>query len=146
MTAILKKSLGEAAAFISDEHGDDNLYKVLSSLASGSARLDHFEAALSAASKAQLLAIEATKLTGFAMKLGTTGTAGQTDVDVEVDGAVVASLSVSNAEADGTYKALDLSTPIDIPAGSTVELVVSAVPTAGANLEASAVLSPVALQ
>jgi len=146
MTAVLKASMGEAAAFLSDDHGEDNLLKVLTALAGGSERLTYFQATPSTGDKARTLTTEATKLTALSLKMGTTGDANDTDLDVEVDGNVVASVSINNAEADGTVKSADLSTPVDIPAGSTVELVVSAVTTNPANGEATAVLSPLSVE
>lgn len=147
MRATLKDSLGEGGAFIDDSHGDDNLIDVLKALAEGGGDLDAFQVTIAAATIASKVIDKPTTLHSFWTHVAVCGTAGQTDVDLVVNGAVVAQLVTDNAEADGTSKASsDADLPLELAAGDLVQLVVSAAPTAGTGLTASVRIGGVTLQ
>ncbi len=77
------------------------------------------------------------------------GTAGQTDIDLHVDGVSVLTADevIANDDADGTevtIRAADLDgTGAVVNAGSKVEVVVAAAPTAGTGLYVQVKLDPV---
>ena len=108
--------------------------------------MEYYQATPSTGDKARLIVAKDTYLTTLGLKMGTTGSTTSTDLDVEVDGSVVASVSVLPGDADGTFNQADLATPVLIPAGSTVELVVSQISTSPAEGEGVAVLSPALLE
>lgn len=145
MRATLKRSLGEAAAFIDDSHGEDRLYEVLKALAGQGETLSGRQDAVTADVLASIIVDEETTLKSFRTVLGTTGSAGQTDVELKVNGSTVATLSTTNAEADGMSKAAT-GLPLDLEAGDLVEIEVTAAPTAGANLTATARLGAVTVE
>lgn len=144
MTITLKKDLGKAGAFLGDESGgyvDQRLYDVLKELALGAGMdLDGFQATIATATIAAKVMKRAGILKGLRTAVGTTGTAGATTVQVHVNGSAVtgAELTTDNTDADGIKKSVALSTVVAVAAGDLVELVVSAAPTAGADLSASA--------
>ncbi len=142
MTAVLKKSLGEAGAFIDESNGrPSRLHESLEALAEGSMDLTGDQGSPSVATLATFVAGKAMRLQSLALNMGTAGTGGQTDVAVDVDGADVATATVDNADADGSTALADLSTPVDVAAGAVVKLEVTAIPTGGANLVATAMFS-----
>lgn len=142
MTAVLKKSLGEAGAWIDESNGrPSRLYENLAALAEGSVNLTGDQASPSVAALTSFVAAKAMRLQSLALNMGTAGSAGQTDVAVDVDGTDVATATVDNADADGSTKLADLSIPVDIDAGSVVKLEVTVIPTGGANLTATAAFS-----
>lgn len=148
MSATLKRDLGKAGAFLGDESGgylNSSLYDVLLELASGGGGdLDAYQATIAAADIGGKVMKRAAKLVGLRVAVGTTGTADTTTVQVHKNGSAVSGLelSVANTEADGTKKAVALSTPVALVAGDLVELVVSAAPTGGAGLSATAEITP----
>lgn len=142
MSAVLKRSLGEAGAFIDESNGrPSRLYEVLAALAEGSVSAKGFQAVIATAVLDQFIAPTAMRLQAFLTNAGTTGSAGSTVVNVDVDGTDVATLTTLNTDADGITKTADLSTPVDIAAGSVVKLEVTTAPTAGADLTATAMFS-----
>lgn len=142
MTAVLKRSLGEAGAFIDESSGRaSRLYEALAALAEGSMNLTGDQTTPSVAALSQFVATKAMRLQSLALNMGTAGSSGQTDVAVDVDGSDVATVTVDNADADGSTNLADLSTPVDIAAGSVVKLEVTAIPGSGANLTATAMFS-----
>lgn len=72
-------------------------------------------------------------------EVGTTGTAGSTTIQVHLNGVAIsgAEVTVANTDADGT-KAVAVATSVVLAAADTLELVVSAAPTAGADIVTSA--------
>lgn len=147
MTATLKRALGEAGAFIDDSSGrPSRLVEALAALAEGSANLRGQQAVPATAVLDAMVAQLATKLQGLTLLMGTTGTATGAILELHVDGSAVASVTIDNTEDDGTVKSATLTAPIDVPAGSLVELVVAAIPTAGADLAATARLSPLVVE
>lgn len=148
MTATLKKSLGEGGAFVGDSHGEDNLHAVLKALAEGGSQsLNAIQATVAAGIIGALLTDVATKLSSLRIAVGTTGSAGQTDVVVNLDGtAQTGTATVLNTDANGTKDTVTFDPPIDVPAGTLVEIEVTAAPTAGADLTASAHLSNVTVE
>lgn len=139
MLATLKKSLGEGHAFISDEHGEANLYSLLSAMA-GAQKLNATQATVATATLASMVATEKTYLSKLAARVGTTGTAGATTLQAHVNGASVAELTFDNTDADGSYKSV--SPNVELAEGDLLELVVSAAPTAGADLDAVLATGP----
>ena len=105
-----------------------------------------WQAAPALATLDAMVAEKATKLQGLTLLMGTTGTAGATTLELHIDGAPVASATIDNTDADGTVESATLTAPIDVPVGSLVELVVSVIPTAGADLVATARLSPLVIE
>jgi len=153
MRAILKRSLGEGGSFIGDSHGDDNLYDVLKALALAACEsVDVLQATPSAAVIASKLIKEPTRLSGFGISLGTTGTvSGTTTVIVNKNGTplVGVTLSIAYTEDDGTSKFLSADDfgDIDFDQGDilTIETTV-ATSTGPANLLATAELNPIKVE
>lgn len=143
--ATLKRSLGEGGAFIGDSHGEDNLYAVLAALASNGPSIDVKEATPTTGIKASKVVDTPTKLGTLYTNIGTTGTGGQTDVRVRVNGSLITgTLTTDNAEADGTSKGLAYD--VDLAAGDLVEIDFTAVATGAANVAASLKLQPVTVE
>lgn len=143
--ATLKRSLGEGGAFIGDSHGEDNLLAVLTAMANaGGEPLSARQATIATAVIAAMLVDVPSRIGTFAIKVGTTGTAGSTTVVVKVDTVTVATLTIANTETDGTYKAVEVNTNVD--AESLIEIEVTAAPTAGANLTATMRNKPVTVE
>lgn len=141
MTATLKKTLGDAGAFLADDHGDDNLHAVLKAMAEEGAALNAYQATVATAIIGGHVVDKPSKLRNFRIDVGTTGTAGSTVVEVNVNGTQKGELTVDNADADGTGKSVDLD--VDLVAGDVVTIEVTTAPTAGANLVATARMRPV---
>jgi hypothetical protein len=95
--------------------------------------VDGFQATIAAASVAGMLASRKLKLKAVQAKCGVCGSAGQTDVQAHVNGTLVpgATVTIDNADADGTIKTAGPSSETIINPGDTVEIVVSAAPTGG---------------
>ena len=143
--ATLKRSLGEGGAFIDDSHGDSNLYAVLQALAASSGEvLSYFQASPTTGVKATILADSPTTLATVYAKAGTAGTAGTSTIDVLVNGVSQGTLSIDNAEADGTSKGLAYN--VELEAGDEVRLSVTAVATGAADLSATVRLKPVTVE
>lgn len=145
MTVTLKKDLGKAGAFLDESGPYDNLHDVLVAMAQGPiGAANAFQATIATATLNAVIASGAGKITGLKTSVGTTGTAGDTTVQVHLNGVSQGELTTSNTEADGTAKSLDLD--VDLVEGDLVEIVVSAAPTAGADLAASVKLQPVIVE
>jgi hypothetical protein len=147
MTATLRKDLGQAGAFLGDQSGgyaNQSLRDVLVEVVKGPRDLNAHQDTIAVATIAGMLVKRAGKLTGLRTSVGTTGTADSTTVQVHKNGVAVtgAEATTANTEADGTKKAVALTTPVALAAGDLVELVVSAAPTAGAALDATAEIEP----
>jgi hypothetical protein len=148
MTATLKRDLGEAAAFLGDKSGgydNSRLRDVLVELISSAPlSLDAFQATIATASIGGKVMDRAAKLKGLRTSVETCGTADSTTVQVHVNGSAVTGAEATTAhdDADGTKQNVALSSDVALAAGDLVELVVSAAPTAGSNLAASAIIEP----
>lgn len=143
--ATLKRSLGEGGAFIDDSHGDTNLYGVLQALcASSGEAITYTQAVPTTGVKNSILADSPTTLSTLYIKAGTAGTAGASTVAVLVNGVSKGSLTIDNAEADGTSKGLAIDLAIE--AGDEVAISVTAVATGVANLSATVRLKPVTVE
>lgn len=143
--AILKHSLGEAGAFFDESNGSPNLYAVLAALcASSGEALNYNQATPTVGVKASTLADSPTTLATLYVKAGTAGSAGASTVAVLVNGVSKGSLTIDNAEADGTSKGLAINLPVE--AGDQVDLSVTAVATGVANLVATVRLKPVTVE
>lgn len=144
-TKILKKALGEAGAFIDDSSGKDNLIDVLTALASLGEKATGAQAAPAVAVLESFLADKTQDMdASLQFQMGTTGTAGSATANLKVAGVVVATATIASTELDGTTKAA-LGT-VSVKAGELVELDVSAIPTAGADLVATGRLKPVSVE
>lgn len=71
----------------------------------------------------------------FRIAIGTTGSAGDTDVDVEVNGVSQAQLTIDNTDADDTQQSTGVFTSAALAVGDIVTVSVTAAPTAGADLD-----------
>jgi len=143
--ATLKRSLGEAGAFFDDSHGADNLMDVLQALAASSGEtLPYAEATPVVGIKATLLADSPTTLANVYAKVGVTGTAGATTFAVLVNSVSKATLTIGNAELDGTSKGLAINLPIE--PGDLVQLSVTAVATGATNAVGTVRLKPVTVE
>lgn len=144
MTATLKKALGEGHAFLSDEHGSDNLYKVLAALAEGPNPLTAHQATIATAVLAGMVAYKPMKLKSFSAAVATCGTDGSTVVELNQNGTAVASITIANDDADGTVTHVDLD--LDVAKGDVLEIEVATAPTGGSGLNATATFSPAAVE
>jgi len=145
MTATLKKSLGEAGAFFDESNArDSRLYDVLKEMAYDGSPLSAYQATIAVAVIAGLVVRHACKLRELKIAVGTTGTADSTTVAVLVNGVSKGSLTIANTEADGTVKSLDLD--VALVENDVVTLSVTAAPTAGAALSATAHMAGVTVE
>lgn len=144
--ATLKRSLGEGGAFFDESNGaPSNLYAVLAALAASSGEaLSYNQATPTTGVKASSLADSPNTVGTLYVKAGTAGTAGASTVAVLINGVSKGSLTIDNAEADGTSKGLAINLPIE--AGDQVDLSVTAVATGVANLVATVRLKPVTVE
>lgn len=143
-TATLKQWIGDAGSGMDKSHGGDRLYDVLKAIAEAlSQLLTAHQATIATATLSGLVVDKATKLIGLRTEVGVCGTADDTTVQVHLNGVSQGELTTGNAEADGTKKSLVLD--VDLVAGDVVELVVSAAPTAGDTLNATAILNPITI-
>lgn len=142
----LKKLLGEAGAGLDESYeGANRLYEVLKKMVqSQSESVSAFQATIATETLMAMVADAATKLTSLRASVGTTGTADATTVQIHVNGNSKGEVTIDNTDADGTKKAVSLA--IDIAEGDLLELVVSAAPTGGADLAASARLQPITVE
>jgi len=141
----LEQNLGETGAFTDRSSGKDNLYDVVKAMAQGPANdLDGRQDTVATGIVSSRIASGDAKITGLKIRVGTTGTAGSTTVQVLKNGASQGSLTIANTEDDGTQKSLDLD--VDCVEDDYVEINVSAAPTGGANLIASVKMAAVDVQ
>jgi len=141
----LKQLLGNAGAGIDESHGTDRLYDILKAMLEGNSEtISDIQATVATGLLAGIIADGEAKLVSLRVKVGTTGTAGATTIQILLNGASQGELTVDNTDTDGTEKSLALD--VDITAGDVLQLNVSAAPTGGANMIASARLQPVAIE
>ena len=145
-TATLKKSLGEAGAFFDDSNGEDNLLDVLTALCNTGEVITFKDSASPPTTgyKASLVCDVASRIGTLYINVGTTGTAGQTDVDVYVNGSSVAQATIDHTDADGT--STGVSVDEDVDAGDLVEINVTAVATGAANVTGTLRMKPVTVE
>lgn len=152
MRATLKRLLGNAGAGIDESSGGySRLYDVLKALALAAGDvLAATVASPSAAVIATLLVDQPTRLAGFGIDVGTTGTAGTTTVIVNKNGTPITAvtLSVANTEADGTSKFIDVDDfgDVDLDQGDIVTIEVTAAATGVAALNAVVRTNPVKVE
>lgn len=147
MGATLKRSLGEAAAFIDDSHGDDRLYKVLKALAESGNPLDAEQAVIATGVIGSKVVSQEEWLTELLIRIGTTGTAGSTTVQANVNGVgQTPDVTIANTDPDGSTATAVFDPPIQLVPGDLVEIEVTAAPTAGADLTAAAKLQSVLVE
>lgn len=145
MTATLKKSTGEAGAFLDESNArDSRLYDVLKEMAYDGAPLSAYQATIAVAVIAGMVIRHACKLRELKIAVGTTGTAGSTTVAVLVNGVSKGTLTVANTEADGTVTSTDLD--VALAEDDVVTLSVTAAPTGGAALTATAHMGGVTVE
>lgn len=138
----LVQELGETGANTDRSSGKDNLYDVLKAFAQGPANdLDARQDTVATGLIASRILTSEAKITGLKIRVGTTGTATTTTVQVLKNGVSQGALSIANTEADGTLKSLVLD--VDCVADDYIEINVSAAPTGGANLIASVKMAAV---
>lgn len=145
MAKTLKKILGEAGALLDDSTGFNNLYDLLVEFAMGAGgNLDAHQDTIATATIGGKIVTRASKLVGLRTSVETCGTADTTTVQVHKNGSAVSGLELSTAhdDADGVKKSVALTTAVTLAAGDLVELVVSAAPTAGSNLDATVEILP----
>jgi hypothetical protein len=141
----LKRTLGEAGAGLDDSNGADRLLDVLQALAASSGEtIGYSQATPSTGIKGCVLCDSPSLLANVYMKADVAGTAGTTTVAVLVNNVSKATLSIDNAEADGTAKGLAIG--LKVEAGDKVELSVTAVGTAATGLSATVRLKPVTVE
>jgi hypothetical protein len=141
----LEQNLGETGAYTDRSSGKDNLYDVIKAMAQGPANdLDARQDTVATGLIASRILTGDVKLTGLKIRVGTTGTAGSTTVQVLKNGVSQGSLTIANTDADGTLSSLSLD--VDCEADDYIEINVSAAPTAGANLIASVKMAAVDVQ
>lgn len=145
MTATLKKYMGEGGAGLDDSMGLDNLYDVLKALAEvAGEKLHAYQATIATGIIGGMNCDKAGTLVAFRTSVGTCGTAGDTDVQVKLNGVNQQELTTDNAEDDGTKKSATLA--VAVAAGDVITIEVTAAPTAGADLIASATVLPVTVE
>lgn len=153
MTApTLKKTLGEAGAWLADDHGESNLYDLaLAAVKYGSA-LTVRQATIATGVVFAYVAQFDGVIGNLSMVVGTTGTSGSTTVVVNKNGTALATApaSIANTDADGTGNSTDLSgdAAAAFVAGDVIELEVTAAPgtSSGANLDLALHLRPASVQ
>ena len=146
-TAVLKKSLGEAGAFIDESSGrPSRLLEVLTAMVEGLAeRLTGAQSTPATAVLSSVLADKALDMdASIQLNMGTTGTSGAATAELKVAGAIVASATVDNTDADGTTNSG--TGTVSVKAGDLVELEVTAIPGSGADLVATGRLRPVTVE
>lgn len=142
----IKKWMGKAGAGLADDHGYDDLYDVLTELAKGGAEnVSSYLATIATGLLGAMVVGQAGKLNSLKAAVGTTGTAGATTVQVLVNGVSKGEVTVDNTDADGTV-ATDDELDIDLAVDDVVQLSVSAAPTGGADLVATARISSVVVE
>ncbi len=145
--AVLKKSLGEAGAFIDESNGrPSRLLEVLTALVNGLAEsLSLSEVNPSTGVKEVLVVDQDTSYEAtMRVKVGTTGSSSSTTVELQVNGSVLITLDIDNTDPDGTIK-FDTAL-IDLKQDDVVELEVTSVAGAAMNLSVGARLRPVIVE
>lgn len=144
--ATLKRSLGEAGAFFDDSHGEDNLYAVLLALASNGPSIDTKVASPAGTGVILSKLVDVpSKIGTLYTYVGTTGSSGQTDIRVRVNGTLIAgTITFDNTEAGGLKKALAYD--YELEAGDLVEVDLTAIATAVADVAASLKFQPVTVE
>ena len=149
MTApVLKKLLGEGLAGFDESHGaPSRLYELMESIVKLGAPLDGGQVgAISTAVVARRVVDVDSVLGKLSVRVGTTGSAGQTDVQVRVGATLLApTATVLNTDADGTTLSVDMGEAA-VAAGQTVSIEVTAAPTAGADLDATVGIRPASIE
>jgi len=141
MTVLLKKFMGEAGALLSDSTGFNKLYDVLKELIEGGpVTLPAYQATIATATIAAMVADRVGVITSLRTAIAVCGTADNTTVQVHVNGSSKGELTTAHDDDDGTKKALALTQAVAV--GDLIEIVVSAAPTAGSDLNASVRISP----
>ena len=99
--------------------------------------LDAYQATIAAATIAARRCVRNEYVQGLSIQVGTTGSAGSTTVQVHRNGVAIsgAELTIANTDANGSNAELVIDQKFN--AGDVMEIVVSAAPTAGADLIAS---------
>jgi hypothetical protein len=145
-TTTLQKHLGHGGALMDIAAGQDNLYAILKRLSEDQGKIltAFVVGTIATATIQSYIAEKYTKLKGFRAHAAVCGTAGATTVKVQVNGVDVpgATITIDNADADGTKKAA-VFTAFEVKPGDLVQFVVSAAPTGGSGLTASADLQAV---
>lgn len=146
---VLKQSLGTDAQALTDESsGEPGLKDVLQALArSAGVTLKGAQAVIAAATLDSFIVdVAGDYVASLRTEIGTTGVANDTDVELQVNGTLVGGQATTdNTEADGIKKAVTVALP-GLAVGDVVDLVVSAAPTSGADLKASARITSLSIE
>lgn len=152
MTApTLKKSLGEAGAFIDESNGSpSHLREALAALAKAGMPLTALQGTIAAAVLKSWVATFDGVIGDLSLVVGTTGSAGSTTVVVNKNGTALATApaAVLNTDADGSTRSVDLSGDAEagFVVGDVIDIEVTAAPTAGANLDVTVSLRPLVVE
>ena len=147
-TAILLKRMGEAGAGLDASYSDDDdkLYDVLAALANQGDSLSAKSATTGI--KASIVLDSAQKVGTLYVRVGTTGTAGQTDVEVRKNGTLLTpaskTVTVLNTEDDGHSAGVVIDD--DGIAGDLYEIDFTAVATGVADIAATLRMKSVSIQ
>lgn len=138
-TANLRYGLGEGNSLLASDHGDDSLYHVLLAQQTVAETLNAWMATPTTGVKAQCVMDKASRLDSLYVNVATTGSAGATTVEVNVNGVQKAVVTIDNADADGTGSGMDLSDlDVVLAVNDVVSLEFVAVATDAAGVTATA--------
>lgn len=143
MTApTLKRSLGDGGAAIDESHGAPSILRaVLQAVAKETGpRVQSSDATPGAGTLATYNVLRDGVLQSFRAQAGTTGTANSTDLELRVNGAAVASLSIDNTDADDTIAEGTTSSPVQVIEGDVITIEATAVATGAADLDTDTVV------
>lgn len=135
----LKKLMGSEGQAMTDEsYGSDNMKDVLQAMAKSAGWLmKSWSATPATGVMDQMLADVAMDcVCELGLKMGVGGTAGSTTLQLRKNGSAVGSVTVDNADADGTVKWATVK--FSVAKGDLLDLNVSALATGGDDLVASA--------
>jgi hypothetical protein len=148
MTATLRKALSDGQGFTDESHGGaSSLYSLLKELSENPPfHLSARQAVAATGILAGMVTDKATRLRKLSFTVTDAGSSGSSTVQVLVDGTLAtgATLSIINTEANNFETTVDLD--VAVPAGSRVELNISAISTGATNLVVTAHFNPITVQ
>jgi hypothetical protein len=148
MTATLKKSLADGSGFTDSSHGAaSTLYELLKEMAENPAfHLSARQAVAATGVIGGMVTDKATRLRKLTFTVTDAGSANSSTVQVLVDGVLAtgATLSIIHTEANDFETSVELD--VAVPAGSRVELNVSAIATGATNLVVTAHFNPITVE
>ena len=133
---LAKGTSVDALSRMDQSFDDDTLRSVIVAMAELGAPLSFFQATLATGIIASMIAPVDGKLDDLVANLGTTGTAGNTSVQALINGALKGGpVAIANTDADGITKTAIADA--EFVKGDLIQLQVTLIPTAGADLTAS---------